>query len=287
MADVAVVPVPTAPVPAARVARDRGPASWTARTIAVLYVGVLALLPVVVILYKTFEPGLSPFVDALTSADAVHAFEVSGIVAGISVVINTVFGVGVGILLARHRFPGKRLLSAFVDLPVAVSPIVVGLALVLVYGPTGWFGSTLTDSGFQVIYAKPGMVLATVFVSLPLVVRAVVPVLEQAGIDQELAASSLGAGAVTRFWRITLPTIRIALTYGVVLTIARCLGEYGAVLVVSGNIEGQTETAPLRISNLLENEQNPDAAYAITFVLIVVAFAAILAGAWIRRRGKA
>ncbi len=288
MADVAVLPVtPTAEPTPPPVAHGRGAASWTVRTIAVLYVGILALLPVVVILYKTFKPGLSTFFDALTTEQAVHAFEVSAIVAGISVVINTVFGVGVGILLARHRFPGKRLLSAFVDLPVAVSPIVVGLALVLVYGPTGWFGPTLTDSGFQVIYAKPGMVLATVFVSLPLVTRAVVPVLEQAGIDQELAASSLGANAATRFWRITLPTIRIALTYGVVLTIARCLGEYGAVLVVSGNIEGQTETAPLRISNLLENEQNPNAAYAVTFVLIVVAFAAILAGAWIRRRGRA
>ena len=264
----------------------RGPASWTVRTIAVLYVGVLALLPVVVILYKTFQPGLSPFLNTLGSAQSTHAFEVSAIVAGISVVINTVFGVGVGILLARHRFPGKRLLSAFVDLPVAVSPIVVGLALVLVYGHTGWFGPTLEDHGFQVIYAKPGMVLATVFVSLPLVVRSVVPVLEQVGTDQELAASSLGANAVTRFWRITLPTIRIALTYGVVLTIARCLGEYGAVLVVSGNIEGQTETAPLRISNLLENEQNTTGAYAVTFVLIVVAFAVILVGAWIRRRGK-
>ena len=148
------------------------------------------------------------------------------------------------------------------------------------------FGTPLTDTGFQVIYAKPGMVLATVFVSLPLVVRAVVPVLEQAGTDQEQAASSLGANAVARFWRITLPTIRVALTYGVVLTIARCLGEYGAVLVVSGNVEGQTETAPLRISNLIENEQDPHSAYAITFVLILVAFAAILVAAWLRRRKK-
>ncbi|WP_375478261.1 sulfate ABC transporter permease subunit [uncultured Jatrophihabitans sp.] len=286
MADVAIAPATTATAPAPPVARNRGPASWTLRLIAVLYVGVLALVPVVVILYRTFKPGLSEFFDALSNHNALHAFEVSAIVAGIAVVINTVFGVGVGILLARHRFPGKRLLSAFVDLPVAVSPIVVGLALLLVYGPSGWFGPTLDDHGFQVIYAKPGMVLATVFVSLPLVVRAVVPVLEQAGTDQEQAASSLGANAVARFLRITLPTIRVALTYGVVLSLARCLGEYGAVLVVSGNIEGQTETAPLRISNLLENEQDPNGAYAITFVLIVVAFLAIVAGAWIRRRGR-
>jgi sulfate/thiosulfate transport system permease protein len=261
-----------------------GASSWSLRLVAVAYVGVLALVPVAVILYRTFKPGLRTFVDALTSAPAQHAFELSAVVAGTSLVINTVFGIGVGILLARHRFPGKRLLSAFVDLPVAVSPIVVGLALVLVYGPSGWFGPTLQDNGFQVIGARPGMVLATVFVSLPLVVRAVVPVLEQAGMDQEQAASSLGASAYTRFWRITLPTMRIALTYGVVLSLARCLGEYGAVLVVSGNVESQTETAPLRISNLVQNEQNFDSAYAVTFVLIVVAFAAILVSAWIRRK---
>jgi sulfate/thiosulfate transport system permease protein len=286
VADVALAPATTATPPARPVARGRGPASWTLRGIAVLYVGLLVLVPVVVLLYRTFQPGLSKFFDALATHETVHAFEVSAIVTVIAVVINTVFGVAVGVLLARHRFPGKRLLSAFVDLPVAVSPIVVGLALVLVYGPSGWFGPTLEDHGFQVIYAKPGMVLATVFVSLPLVVRAVVPVLEQAGLEQEQAASSLGASAAARFWRITVPTIRVALTYGVVLSLARCLGEYGAVLVVSGNVEGQTETAPLRVSNLIENEQNFPAAYAVTFVLIVVAFAAILAAAWIRRRKR-
>ena len=285
MADTALAPAAlvTPPPPPAR---DRGPASWGLRAVAILYVGILALLPVVVILYKTFQPGLSPFFDALSTEQTKHAFEVSAIVAGLAVVINTVFGIGVGILLARHRFPGKRLLSAFVDLPVAVSPIVVGLALILVYGPSGWFGPSLQDNGFQVINAKPGMVLATVFVSLPLVVRAVVPVLEQAGMEQEQAASSLGANAATRFWRITLPTIRVALTYGVVLSIARCLGEYGAVLVVSGNVEGQTETAPLRISNLIENEQDTKSAYAVTFVLILVAFATIAVAAWIRRGKK-
>jgi sulfate/thiosulfate transport system permease protein len=288
VADVAIAPAVAIPPPAAPSpgAARRRPAAWTARTIAVLYVGILALVPVVVILYRTFEGGLSSFFDALSSQGAVHAFEVSAIVASIAVVIDTVFGIAVGILLARHRFPGKRLLSAFVDLPIAVSPIVVGLALVLVYGPSGWFGPALNDAGFAVIYAKPGMVLATVFVSLPLVVRAVVPVLEQAGMDQEQAASSLGASAVSRFRRITLPTIRIALTYGVVLSLARCLGEYGAVLVVSGNIESQTETAPLRVSNLIESAQNTKAAYAVTFVLIIVAFVAILVSAWIRHRKK-
>lgn len=260
--------------------------SRTLRTIAILYVGVLVLVPIAVIFYRTFEPGLHTVWTALTDPNAVHAYQVTAIVAGSAVLINTVFGVAAGVLLARYRFWGSRLLSAFVDLPVAVSPIVVGLALVLVFGPTGWFGPFLDDHGVAVIAAKPGMVLATVFVSLPLVVRAVVPVLQQVGLDQEQAAASLGANAVTRFRRITLPTIRTALTYGIVLSIARCLGEYGAVLVVSNNIEGQTETVTLRIGNKVELEQDYQSAYALTLVLILVSFAVIGVSAWIRRRRK-
>lgn len=284
MADVLLAPAPVA-TKAEAVSRARPTAaSLGLRTAALLYVGILVLLPVIVIFYRAFQPGLGEVLDALRSPDAQHAFEVTAVVAGAAVLINTVFGVTVAILLTRYRFPGRRLLSAFIDLPVAVSPIVVGLALVLVFGPTGWFGPFLERNGVQVIAAKPGMVLATVFVSLPLVVRAVVPVLEQVGIEQEQAASSLGANAFARFRRITLPTIRIALTYGVVLSIARSIGEYGAVLVVSNNIAGETETAPLRISNLIENEQDYNSAYAITLVLMLVAFAAILVSAWIRRR---
>jgi sulfate transport system permease protein len=284
VADVLLAPTPLRSTGKAASRARPTASSLGLRTVALLYVGILVLLPVIVIFYRAFEPGIGDVLDALSSSDAQHAFRVTAIVAGAAVVINTVFGVAVGILLARYRFPGRRLLSAFIDLPVAVSPIVVGLALVLVFGPTGWFGPFLNRNGVQVIAAKPGMILATVFVSLPLVVRAVVPVLEQAGLEQEQAASSLGANAFARFCRITLPTIRIALTYGVVLSVARCIGEYGAVLVVSNNIEGETETAPLRISNLIESEQDYNSAYAITLVLMLVAFAAILVSAWIRRR---
>ena len=255
------------------------------RSAVVVYVGALVLLPVFVLLYRALEHGVSPIVDALSDPDTQHAFGVTAVVAGSAVVINTVFGVAVAILLARYRFRGRRLLSALIDLPVAVSPIVVGLALILVYGPTGWFGPFVEHHGVQVIGAKPGMILATAFVSLPLVVRAIVPVLEQVGDEQEQAAASLGANAITRFRRITLPTIRIALTYGVVLSIARCLGEYGAVLVVANNgVEGDTETATLRIGNKIELDQDYPTAYAITIVLILIALAAILVGAWIRRR---
>ena len=256
----------------------------TLRGIAIAYVGLLVLLPVGVILYRTFEPGFGEFTDALSSPQATHAFTVTAIVALCAVAINVVFGITAAILLARYRFWGKRLLSALIDLPVAVSPIVVGLALVLVFGPTGWFGPYLNDHGVHVIAAKPGMIIATCFVSLPLVVRAIVPVLEQVGLEQEQAAASLGANGFARLRRITLPTIRTALTYGIVLSLARCIGEYGAVLVVSNNIEGQTETAPPRVGNLVENELNYNAAYAITFVLMSVAFAAILVAAWIRHR---
>jgi sulfate transport system permease protein len=197
-----------------------------------------------------------------------------------------VLGTATAVLLARYRFPGRRLLDAFIDLPIAVSPIIVGVALILVYGDQGWFGDRLDSTPFQIIYAKPGMVMATVFVSLPILVRALVPVLVQAGTDQELAAASLGANAVQRFWRITLPTIRTALGYGVVLCFARCLGEYGAVLVVSGGYSGSTETAPLRIGNLVNeaDKQDTNSAYAIALVLIVVALLTIVASAWLRRR---
>jgi sulfate/thiosulfate transport system permease protein len=260
------------------------PASVALRFVAMGYVGILVVLPVVVILFRTFQPGLATFFAALTAPAALHAFRMTAIVSVWAGAINTVFGIAAAILLTRYRFWGKRVLNIFIDLPVAVSPIVVGLAFVLVYGPTGWFGPSLERHGIMVIAATPGMVIATVFVSLPLVVRAVAPVLEQAGMDQEQAAESLGAKAVTRLRRITLPTIRTALTYGVVLSLARSIGEYGAVLVVSNNIEGQTETAPLRVGNLVENEFNYNGAYAITFVLMLVAFAAILLSAWIRRR---
>jgi sulfate/thiosulfate transport system permease protein len=256
------------------------------RTVALLYVTLLVLVPVAVLVYRALKPGLGAFFTALNDPVAQHAFQVTAVVAGSAVVIDTVFGVAVAILLARYRFPGRRLLSAFIDLPIAVSPIVVGLALFLVYSPTGWFGPFEESHGIAVIDAKPGMILATVFVSLPLVARAVVPVLEQAGLDQDQAAASLGANAFTRFRRITLPTIRIALAYGIVLALARCIGEYGAVLVISGNISGQTQTAPLLIGDDFQTNFAPDAAYAISLVLVLIALAAIFAGAYIRRRQK-
>ncbi len=244
-------------------------ARYGLRFVAVAYVLLLVLAPVLVVLWRTFSEGASAFLDALSSDNTIAALKLTAEVATISVVINTVFGVGVGLLLARFQFPGKRILDVLIDLPVSVSPIVVGLALILVYGgDTGWFGGFLNGIGFQVIFATPGIALATTFVSLPLVLREVVPVLIEAGTDQEQAARSLGANAWQRFWRITLPTIRWALAYGVVLSVARSVGEFGAVKVVSGNIIGQTQTLTTEVDGLAE--QLEPGYYQISLVLIAI-----------------
>ena len=219
----------------------RNVTTYLYRTIVTVYLFLLVAWPVSLVAKNTFDEGFTELADILSDPDVVHAFKLTVVVAVISVVINTVFGIGMSILLVRYEFPGKRLLSAFIDLPLSVSPIVVGLSLILVYGGrNGWFGPTLESWGFQVIFAPPAIVMATVFVALPLVVREVVPVLEEIGIEQEQAARSLGASSLQTFRRITLPAIKWAITYGVVLCLARSLGEFGAIKVVSGNILGST-----------------------------------------------
>ena len=204
-----------------------------------------------------------------------HAFEVSLSVASWAVVANTIFGIGAAILLVRHRFPGNRILGALIDLPLAVSPVVVGLALILVYGRFAPAGGWLERHGLQVIFSLPGMVLATVFVSLPLVVRAIVPVLEELGEEQEQAAHTLGATGWQTFRRITIPGIRWALAYGVVLCLARALGEYGAVAVVSGRLVGQTQTLTLFVEERFQNFDQP-AAFAAATALALMAVVTLL-----------
>ena len=240
------------------------------RIVGLGYLTVLVGVPVGLIFWRTFEHGVSPVVDALTDPSVLHAFKVTAIVAFWAVLLNTVFGVGVAILLVRHRFPGRRLLSVLIDLPIAVSPVVVGLALVLVYGRFAPIGGWLDGHGIKVIFAYPGMVLATMFVSLPLVVREVAPVLEEIGIEQEQAAWTLGANSVQTFRRVTLPAIRWALAYGVVLTLARSLGEYGAVAVVSGRLIDRTQTATLVVEERFQNFDQTTA-YAVSVTLAIVA----------------
>ncbi len=261
-------------------------ARYLLRTVALAYLAFLLVLPVGLVCWRTFEHGVGPVWAALTDPDAVHALQLTVVVAGCAVVCNTVFGVGMALLLVRHEFPGRRLLDALVDLPIAVSPVVAGLALVLVFGRNTPVGGWLSSVGLDVIFAVPGMVLATIFVSLPLVVRAVGPVLEEIGTEQEQAAWTLGASTLQTFRRITLPAIRWALAFGVVLTLARALGEYGAVAVVSGRLVGETQTATLFVEERFGNFDQP-AAYAMAFALAAMAIVVLLATNLLRPREEA
>jgi sulfate transport system permease protein len=252
---------------------------WPLRIIVVVYLFLLVIWPVALVAVKTFADGLGPVLDSLRQPEVVFAFELTLSIAFWAVVINTLFGVGISLLLVRYEFPGRRALSALIDLPLSVSPVVVGLALLLVYsGRSGWFGVPLERAGLQVIYAPLGMIMATAFVSLPLVIREIVPVLHEIGTDQEQAASSLGASPVQTFLRITLPAIRWALLYGVVLSLARSLGEYGAVKIVSGGVALRTQTATLLVEERYQQfgRDNTVTAYTAAFVLALLAVLALV-----------
>jgi sulfate/thiosulfate transport system permease protein len=238
------------------------------------YLALLLLVPVGFVFYRAFGHGLSPAWHAVTTYQAVHALELTLLMAAIAVPANTIFGVILALALVRGRFPGRGLVNAIVDLPLALSPVVVGLALFLLYGRGGWLGG-LADHGLKILFAVPGMVLATMFVSLPFVVREVVPVLREIGTDQEQAAETLGASSFQVFRRITLPAIRWAVAYGIVLTTARAIGEFGAVSVVSGRIEGRTETLPLYVQAQFE-QFDVQGAYAASVVLALIAIATVV-----------
>ena len=256
--------------------REPAPVRWALRVVAVVYVFLLVLWPVSLVVKYTFADGLATLTGALNDPIVTDALWLTAKVALVAVAINLVFGVGISLLLVRYEFPGKRVLSALIDLPLSVSPVVVGLALLLVFNPrTGLFGPGLSEAGIEVIFASPGMVLATVFVALPLVIREVVPVLEEIGDEQEQASQSLGANAVQTFRRITLPSIKWAVVYGVVLSLARSLGEYGAVKVVSGNIVQQTQTATLVVESKYQGFDQ-GTAYATAFLLALASVVCIV-----------
>jgi sulfate/thiosulfate transport system permease protein len=258
---------------------------YVLRFVALGYLGALLVVPVGLVVFRAFEDGIAEFVAAITTPEALHALWLTILIALIAVPANTIFGVFCALAIVRRRFRGHGLVNSLVDLPLALSPVVVGLALILVYGRNGWFGDWLTDSGVQVIFALPGMVLATIFISLPFVVREVVPVLREIGDEQEEAASTLGASPSQTFWRITLPAIRWGVAYGVVLTTARALGEFGAVSVVSGRIAGRTETMTLHVE---ERFQAFDlvGAYAASVVLAMLAFVTLLSMTFLRPRSE-
>ena len=256
---------------------------YSLRTLALAYLAILLVAPIVMVFYRAFEHGLGPIWHTLSSSEARSAIEVTLIVAVSAVVLNTIFGVAAALVLVRRRFPGRHLLDVLVDLPQAVSPIVVGLALILVYGKYGLFGGWLQSHGVQLIFSVPGMVIATSFVSLPLVVRAVAPVLVEVGDEQEQAARTLGASSWQTFRLITLPSIREGLGYGVVLSLARALGEYGAVTVVSGHVIGKTLTLTLFIDERIDNFDST-AAYSAATLLAVLAMASLLISRKLRTR---
>jgi sulfate transport system permease protein len=255
------------------------------RTLALGYLAVLLVAPVGMIFFRTFEHGLGPVWDAISAPNAMHAFWLSLEIVAIAVPLNTLFGIGIALLLERGRFKGKLLLGMLIDLPFAISPVVVGLALVLVYGKTGWFGDWLAENGVQVIFSVPGMVIATAVVSLPFVARETIPVLRELGTDSEQAAATLGASPWQTFWRVTLPGIRWGVVYGVVLTTARALGEFGAVSIVSGRIEGQTQTLPLYVQARFENF-DITGAYTAAVVLALLALGTLLAMNLLTRRTR-
>ncbi|HEX6115784.1 MAG TPA: sulfate ABC transporter permease subunit [Solirubrobacterales bacterium] len=261
---------------------------WGLRTVALVYLGLLLILPVIGIFFEAISYGIGTAIDAVTTPEAQHAFFLTIVMCLIAVPLNTIFGVLTALVLVRQKFRGKAFLNALIDLPFAISPVVIGLALLLLYGPRdSWLGEWFFENGIQIIFSPIGMAIATTFVSLPFVVREVEPVLREIGTDQEQAASTLGASGWQTFWRITLPAIRWGVTYGVVLATARALGEFGAVSVVSSNVAGETETVPLFVARQYELLGDHVAgAYSASIVLAILALLTLASMNLIRRRDK-
>jgi len=250
---------------------------------AVAVMALLVLLPLAVVLGSGFAKGVHAWFAALAEPDALAALRLTLFTAAIAVPLNAAFGILLAWALARFEFRGKRLLLALIDLPFAVSPVVAGLCLVLLFGSHGWFGEWLAAHDIKILFARPAIVLATLFITFPFVARELIPLMQQQGADEELAARSLGAGAWTMFWRVTLPNIKWGLLYGVLLCGARAMGEFGAVSVVSGHIRGLTNTLPLHIE-ILYNEFNSTAAFAVASLLCALALVTLVLKFWLESR---
>jgi sulfate transport system permease protein len=263
--------------------RRRTVGEWVLIAIALGYAAVLLVGPLVALVWGTFSRGLAAPVHELLSPDAIHALGVTLVLAAEATAINTVFGILAALVLARDDFPGRRLLSGLIDIPFAVSPVIAGFMLIALFGRGGWLEPLMRRLGWRVAFAYPGMLLATVFVSLPFVVRTLVPVLRRDGDEAELTAYTIGAGSLATFRRVTLPALRTALATGVSLTFARAIGEFGALLVVSGNVRGSTETATLFIFRAMD-DRNVVGAYAMALLLGAICFLLLAGMAFVRRR---
>jgi len=251
--------------------------------LALAWVALLLLLPLAAIVWTVAKAGLSSVAHTLTQPDVLHAFQLTAIITVITVLITGVFGVIVAWVLVRQRFRGRSLLNAIVDIPFALSPVTVGLAAVVLFGPGGWFAPFFAARGIQVIYALPAMILVTIFICIPFTIREIVPVLEEIGLDEEDASRTLGASVWHTFFKVTLPNIRWALAYGIALTTARAIGEIGAVLIVSGLIQGKTETATLFIYRAYEERQTAEA-YVVALVLAAVSVGLLIVIEVLRHR---
>jgi sulfate/thiosulfate transport system permease protein len=251
--------------------------------IAVLYLTLVLYLPALNVFVQAFSKGIGVFLSNLTRPEFTHAAWLTLILALITVPINTVFGLCAAMAIARNSFPGRALLLSIIDLPFSISPVVAGLMIVLLYGRNGWFGPWLQALDIKVIFAFPGMVLATAFVSLPFVAREVIPILEELGNDQEEAARTLGAKDWQIFWRVTLPNIRWGLLYGVILTNARSMGEFGAIAVVSGNIARKTQSLPLYVEDAYKQYET-EAAFSVAVLLTLLAVVTLVVKEFLERK---
>ena len=260
---------------------------YLVRVVALAYIGLLLVVPVSLILWRSFQPGLGQFFAYISTPAAISALQLSLLVVAIVVPLNVVFGIPTALVLARNRFRGKGALQAVIDLPFAVSPVIVGVALIVLWGSAGLLGFVENDWGLKIIFGLPGIVLASLFVTLPFVIREVEPVLHELGTDMEEAAATLGSSWWQTFWRITLPSIRWGLTYGIVLTVARTLGEYGAVLIVSSNLPGKSQTLTLLVSDRY-NRGAEYGAYALSTLLMTVSVLVLIVQMVldVRRAGK-
>jgi len=271
-------PAATEVQPAARQRSATGEAPWVRRLIIALGLGFMTLflfIPLVTVFVEALKKGWDVYLAAITEPDALSAIRLTLIAAGISVPLNLAFGLAAAWAIAKFEFRGKNLLLTLIDLPFSVSPVIAGLIYVLVFGLQGWFGAWLQAHDMKVIFAVPGIVLATVFVTFPFVARELIPLMQAQGIEQEEAARVLGAGGWQIFWRVTLPNVKWALLYGVILCNARAMGEFGAVSVVSGHIRGQTNTMPLHIE-IVYNEYQFAAAFAVASLLALLALVTLL-----------
>lgn len=256
---------------------------WLLISLTIAFMGLLLIMPLGVIFYEALRKGWTTYISALSNRNAQSAILLSILAAAIAVPVNTLFGIAAAWATAKYQFRGKALLVSILDLPFAISPIIAGLMLILVYGVQGWFGESLRSIGFPVIFAVPGVVLATMFVTVPFVARELIPLMQEQGSEQEWAAVSLGANAWQTFWKVTLPNIKWALLYGVLLCSARAMGEYGAVAVVSSNIRGKTNTLPLQI-DALYNDYNAPAAFALASLLALLGIITLILKSWLESR---